>query len=203
MPFASHSANTIDAYMISDTDHKILVALERGAYRPDAETIAPELKTTNRFFWKTVESFLEKRIIRKFTIDINYGKVGFSTHAISVVKLKDQSSAESFVEKIKKIREAVEVYTVFGEQDYCIRWLCRDPDHTMHVIDQIKSDVHIETFIFGEECKPDSRVGLLQPPEEKPEPTKPASLERVLVSVVLIPMVAVVGWVLYRMLSGS
>ncbi len=128
--------------------------------------IAAEVKLTEPSLSKRIGTLVADGIIRKFTIDVNYSHrdIGFSTHAISLLNLKEQTDAasNSIVQRLDQIEEAVEVYTVFEKYDFCIRWLCRDPAHLMRVMKPILGDVqHIETIIFGEERKRSSGIGLL------------------------------------------
>lgn len=109
------------------------------------------------------ESYLSKKkkelqykygYIAKYTIEIAYEKLGYSTNAISFIKLHSISKqkTDKIAENLSNINEAIEVYTAFGKWDIYVRWLCRSPSEVMENLNKVieASDIEIlETTTFG------------------------------------------------------
>jgi DNA-binding Lrp family transcriptional regulator len=187
--------------MVSDIDRKILTELERDAFRPRT-IIASELKITESNIDKMIDALVAKGIIRKFTIEINYGlpEIGLSTHAISLVKLKDLAEETIVIEKLKKMDEAVEVYSAFDPYDLCIRWLSHSPSQAARLVDRIIDHVQTSrTHVLGEERKRASGIPLL-PSSRDVLGRSHRRLQIVLVALLISAVAAAIGGaVLYQM----
>jgi DNA-binding Lrp family transcriptional regulator len=86
---------------------------------------------------KIIEKFVADRTILKFTIDINYEKLGYNTHAISIIKTSNQAHISKIVEFISEIGQALEVYTILGESDIFVRWLSRNNNELLEAVQKV------------------------------------------------------------------
>lgn len=150
--------------MASDQELRILAALVADSDAP-RKRIADDLKLSESSLSKQISSLEHRKIIGGFTVELNYRELGFSTHAISFVTLKDQGQIPALLEHLSKINEAIEIYTVLGDDDVYIRWLCRDNAHLMAVLKEVLSGpniAHVKTTTLAEERKRERGPSLLK-----------------------------------------
>jgi Lrp/AsnC family transcriptional regulator for asnA, asnC and gidA len=124
--------------MVSEVEYKILDELYTDAHRA-RKRIANKVGISEPSLSKKIADLQDTKIIKRFTIDIDYEKIGYTTHAITLIKLGAQTR-DAFTHKMELIAnldEAIELYTVFGEWDLCVRWMCRDNAHLMEVLSHV------------------------------------------------------------------
>ena len=125
---------------------RVLNALLKDSQQP-RKGLAVSLKVSESYVSKLIKDLTEyDKYIGKFSIEIDYDKVGYSTHALTFIKLSKDSMADinSVAEKISALDDAIEVFTVFGGWDIWVRWLCRTPSAIMSNIDNVLHASHIE-----------------------------------------------------------
>jgi DNA-binding Lrp family transcriptional regulator len=144
--------------MADSTERRILNELYNDADR-SRKVIGKRVGLSEPSLSKRISELRADGVIKNFSINIDYAKVGFNTSAFTLIRLHDQhkEKATALVEKLSKLNEAVEVYTVLGTWDVYVRWLCHSPAQVMALIkDTLLSEEsvgHTETITLAEESK--------------------------------------------------
>ncbi len=144
--------------MINDVERTILSALSED-FRKHGPRLAETLGVSRSFISKKItELHAERGIIDHFTIAIDYGRLGYVAHAITMIKFENPSlaSLDQAAKQISTIDEAIEIYTVFGEWDIYVRWLCRSNSDIMQNIYRVLDRKDIKnslTVTFGKEYR--------------------------------------------------
>jgi Lrp/AsnC family leucine-responsive transcriptional regulator len=140
------------------TDRKILNQLYAQADHARKVT-AKKVGLSEPSLSKKIANLRADGIIKNFSVNIDYARTGYDTHSVTLIRLHDQHRDKQtvLVEKISKINEAVEVYTVLGVWDIFVRWVCSS---NARVMELVKNSIlaepgidHIETITLGEEYK--------------------------------------------------
>lgn len=154
--------------MLAPKDRDIIRELSANSDRP-RKSLSLILGISEPSLSKRIAGLIALGIIKRFTIDVKYEdeNIGYSIHAFSLVKLKDQDTAQStdLVNRIRSTNEAVEVYTTFGEWDLYVRWMCKNNTDLMGAISNLLRDknvAHVETVTLAKEHKRE-RGPTLQP----------------------------------------
>lgn len=146
---------------MSDTETlkmRVLDALTDDANRARKQ-IASELDISESYLSKLIRELVEDdKLIDRFTIEINHRKLGYGGNYFSLIKISDQHAQafKKLSEQLMAMPEAVEVYTVYGENDFYVRWICRDGDELMAKLNTILVDeeiVSVRTYALGQEFK--------------------------------------------------
>jgi DNA-binding Lrp family transcriptional regulator len=148
---------------IENLELQILARLEQNATAPRKE-IAFSLGISEASLSKRVSSLSAEQYISKFTIDVDYAKIGFPVTSITFFKLQNPSNdLEALLSDLVKLPYAVEVATISGEWDVMVRWVCRDNGEMMPRLRAIlpKYNMRIETFIFAEIIRRQSRLSTM------------------------------------------
>jgi len=150
------------------TDQRILDALLENSDRSRRD-IARRVGISEPSVSKKIANLKSEGLIRGFTVNIDYDKVGFHTNAITFLRLRNQSreTAATVVQSFWKVNEAVEIYSTFGEWHLYVRWHCRSNAHLMDLLkNAMPPEVeHSQTVTFGEEHKREKSPRLLPPAE--------------------------------------
>lgn len=143
---------------VGDLKIRIVNALSHDANR-SRKQISSELGISESYLSKLIRELTdEDQFIDKFTIKPNYGNLGYGAHYFSLISLGDQHSenVEKIANTIKNIPEAVEVYSVYGETDFFVRWVCRNGQDLMGMLKGVLDEKElssIKTYALGEEYK--------------------------------------------------
>ncbi len=129
--------------MVDETDMKILASLQHDAGLPQ-KVIAGNLGLTEATLSKKIRKLKDDGIIKKYTIEINFAKIGYLFSAVTMVKEKQQSDTESTASFISSLPEAVEIYKVIGEWDFAVLWLCKDPENLDTVLSKVLHHTNVE-----------------------------------------------------------
>ena len=144
--------------MINDVERTILSALAED-FRKHGPRLSETLGVSRSFISKKItELHAERGIIDHFTIAIDYAKLGYVAHAITMIKFENPSlsSLDQAAKQISTIDEAIEIYTVFGDWDIYVRWLCRSNSDIMQNIYRVLDRKDIKnslTITFGKEYR--------------------------------------------------
>ncbi len=138
------------------TDRKILDALVKDSDVPRRD-VARQVQISEGSLSKRISALKEEGLIREFSLNIDYDKAGFHTNAFTLLRLKEQErdSSVRVVQRLAKLDEVIEVYSIFGEWDIYVRWLCRNNAHLMDVLkDVLSQDIaQAQTVTLGQEHK--------------------------------------------------
>jgi Lrp/AsnC family transcriptional regulator, regulator for asnA, asnC and gidA len=141
--------------MIDVIDRKILDSLSEDAHRSLAET-AKSVSISAPYLSKKLAALRKMKVIKWFSVEIDYDQLGYNVHALSFVSLKDQHHAARIIDKIKAIDEAIEVFEVLGHWDLYVRWICRSNSQVMDFVQGILEDesvANVETTTLARERK--------------------------------------------------
>ena len=108
--------------MIDEKDQKIIKELEKNS-RNTTKKIASNISIPRVTVHDRIQKMKEKGIIKKFTVNINYKKIGLPTEAfifISFLPNIDVSQRE-LAERIAKIPSIIEVHIISGEYDLFLK----------------------------------------------------------------------------------
>lgn len=137
---------------------RVLDALTEDANRARKQ-VANELNISESYLSKLIKELVdEDKLINRFTISINHRKLGYGGNYFSLIKIGDQHAQafKKLADQLIEMPEAVEVYTVYGDDDFYVRWICRDGDELMTKLNTILADkeiVTVRTFALGQEYK--------------------------------------------------
>ena len=143
----------------SEKEQSVLVELIKDSDRPRKQ-IASVLGMSESEFSRTVGSLRERGIIKKFTVDIDYGKIGYPDTGIFMFSLNDRNQAEGILPKLAEINEIIEIHEVFSEDhDIIVKIMCEDNKRIREVckrissLEEVKNDSHTFTIIFAGTAK--------------------------------------------------
>ena len=108
--------------MIDEKDQKIIKELEKNS-RNTTKKIASNVGIPRVTVHDRIQKMKEKGIIKKFTVNINYKKIGLPTEVfifISFLPNIDVSQRE-LAERIAKIPSIIEVHIISGEYDLLLK----------------------------------------------------------------------------------
>lgn len=144
---------------LTEKEQGIVHELFTNSNRPYKE-IAFKLKMSESAFSRTVTDLTRRGIIKKFTIDIDYEKLGYSEGALYMFSLHDKKKMDEVIEKIMNIKGITEIYEVFSDQhDVVLRLMCeRNTDITKIVkniseFPEVNGDKSTFTIILADEHK--------------------------------------------------
>jgi DNA-binding Lrp family transcriptional regulator len=144
--------------MVDRIDRKILNELYVDSDR-SRKVIGKLVALSEPSLSKKIAMLRAEKVIKNFSVDIDYESVGFNTNSVTLIRIHDahKDKQTALVQKIAKINEAIEVYMILGPWDVYVRWLCKSNARVMEIInDKLLSDesvAHTETITLGVEFK--------------------------------------------------
>ena len=142
---------------IDEIDRKILDSLSSDS-KGSQKLMSAALGISEPSITKRKRNLEGRKIIKNYSIIIGYDRVGYTTNAITLVKLKVQKNEviNAIASELMKINDAVEVYTVFGEWDLSVRWMSTSPARVSEFVQQIAENenvAHTQTVQLATEHK--------------------------------------------------
>jgi DNA-binding Lrp family transcriptional regulator len=129
--------------VIDFIDLKILAELQKDAGRPQ-KVLASDLDITEATLSKKIKKLITDKVIRKYTIDVNYSDIGYLFSALTMVKEKKQSDSEVTGRTLVEIPEAIQVYKVTGDWDFVVVWLCKNPEQLDNVVSKVLNHANVD-----------------------------------------------------------
>ena len=138
-------------------DRKILDSLTSDS-KGSQKLLSASLGISEPSITKRKRDLEGKKIIKNYSINIGYDRIGYTTNAVTLVKLKVQKNEviNAIVAELLKINDAIEVYTVFGEWDIFVRWMSTSPARVsefVQLISENESVAHTQTVQLASEHK--------------------------------------------------
>jgi DNA-binding Lrp family transcriptional regulator len=130
-----------------DKDIKLLSELLQDADRSQ-KTLSAAIGITESELTRRKQKMKESGIIRKYTIDIDYSKVGYNTVGYFMFSEKDKSaeSSDDVVKFLMDIEEIIEINEVFGRDlDFVLKIMCRDNNHFLDVVGKIRNHANVRS----------------------------------------------------------
>ena len=109
------------SYVPDAIDLRILEELKVDANRPRKE-ISAKLAIAESNLSRRIANLKYHKIIRRFTVDLGHGELGYLTEAFSRIRIKDQEHLDRIEKYLAKEDAAVYVARVFGQWDLLVGW---------------------------------------------------------------------------------
>ncbi len=115
---------------LSQTDIRILALLQQDASLTAAE-IAERVNLSTSPCWRRINRLEQEGIIEKKVALLNAEKLGMGLVVFSRISLdkNDEATLNDFEQRISRLPEVVECYTVTGSADYFLKIITRDIKH--------------------------------------------------------------------------
>ena len=124
---------------LSAKELKVLRVLLENSDRPQKH-LAALTGLSESDFSRTKLMLVSRGVIRKFTVDVDYRKLGYPEVGVLFATVIDKKSIRQLVQEIAEIPEAIEIAEAFGQDyDLLIKLMCRDNYHLRDVIEKILS----------------------------------------------------------------
>lgn len=136
--------------MIDSIDVKILNSLiENG--RVAITKVARALSISNVATQQRVTKLEKSGVIRGYSVDIDYTKLGYTTVAYIGIFLEKAKNYESVIEEMKSVPEILEAHFTTGNYSIFAKIIAKDNAHLMQVlnnqIQKLDGISRTETFI--------------------------------------------------------
>lgn len=111
---------------IDEVDEKILAILgDEG--RISYTSLGEKVGISDVAVKKRINNLQEKNVISRFTVDINYPKIGRPLHAFLFVKTSPEAT-DKIEKNLKDDKSVLETYRAIGEYDLIVEAACKDLD---------------------------------------------------------------------------
>jgi Lrp/AsnC family transcriptional regulator for asnA, asnC and gidA len=151
---------------ISEKEKLVLRALLIGSNRPRKQ-MAMDIGMSESDFSRTTKGLMDAGIIKKFTIEIDYKKLGYPDVGLFVFSLKDKKYIKEVVRKLREYAEIIEIQEVFGEEHDVIIRIMAENNERIRIIseeissmEEVNSDAHTFTLIFALNYKREAGVDI-------------------------------------------
>ena len=121
---------------------------------------------------KKIATLQDEGYIKKFTIEVDYSKLGYPINAVTVVRLGDQAGGlvDRAIEVLVSLPQTIEVATIVVEWDIYVRWMCSDNAEMISAVRKLLAEFpgsRTETFTLAEFFKCQRGVELIAKGEQK------------------------------------
>lgn len=120
---------------LDDVDRKILAILQKNGRTPLRE-ISKEVGLAESTIYERIKRLKERGVIKKFTVILDPGALGFHILAVVLFKCKD-GMYSSVAEELKKYPEIVEVYETTGNYDMLVKIRTRSSEELNSFLDKM------------------------------------------------------------------
>jgi len=120
---------------LDDVDRKILAILQKNSRTPLRE-ISKEVNLAESTVYERIKKLKERGIIKKFTVILDPGSLGFKILAFILIKAK--AGKYSYVaNELKKHPEIVEIFETTGDYDMLVKIRTRGSEELNEFLDTI------------------------------------------------------------------
>lgn len=109
---------------IDEIDRKILEFLEKDA-RISYTDLAKKLSLSDVAVRKRIDKLVEEGVIQKFSVSIDYKKLGKPLHVFLLLKINPIEIGK-IKEEIEKLKNVIQIFPVIGEYDLILEIVCKD-----------------------------------------------------------------------------
>lgn len=134
-------------------ERKVLLSLLEDSNKAQKEINNSTGMTTTKVS-RTISDLKQRKIIRKYTIDIDYSKIGYSVTAYFVFEeiKKGEKNTSNVIDFIKSIPQIIEIHKIFGKgHDFIVKIMCGSNEELMTIVEKINSHENVKndnTFTF-------------------------------------------------------
>jgi DNA-binding Lrp family transcriptional regulator len=136
---------TFEIMFLDVIDLQILNLLKENS-RAKLTKLAADVNLTPAAIKHRIERLVECGIIDRFTISINYKKVGFEILAYIVVHATSKDNISSITISLKKIPEITKISVLMGDPDFIAEIRVNDLNMLINLIKKISQIEEIQTF---------------------------------------------------------
>ncbi|MEU8249588.1 Lrp/AsnC family transcriptional regulator [Nonomuraea sp. NPDC048916] len=122
---------------IDDIDHRLLRLLREDGRRTFSE-MAGEVGLSVAAVKRRVDRLRELGVITGFTVQIDYGKLGWNVEAFTELRYVGSTPVSEIVRTATDAPEVQAVFTIAGDPDALIHIRVRDLGHLQRVIDDLR-----------------------------------------------------------------
>jgi len=141
-------------YEIDNIDLSILNILTKNAKKPYTD-VARKVHVSGGTVHVRMNKLEDAGIVRRATLDLDYGKLGYSLTAFLGVYLAKSSLYDTVFEQLTMIDEIITIHYTTGNYSMFLKLLCKDTTHLKDIlhdqIQRIDGIVRTETIISLEE----------------------------------------------------
>jgi len=134
---------------IDDVDKKIFEILKEDA-RISYTDLAKQLKISDVAAKKRVDKLISKGIIKNFTINIDYSKIGKPVHAFVLLR-SSPKGVQKISEVVSKMPNVIKIYNSLGSFDFVFEVISESVEELRDLVESkigsIKEVVEIQTLI--------------------------------------------------------
>ncbi|MFH0986716.1 MAG: Lrp/AsnC family transcriptional regulator [Candidatus Micrarchaeota archaeon] len=124
---------------LDSIDSKIIEELQQDA-RISYTELAKKLKLSDVAVRKRIDKLVGNKIIRNFSIAVDYAKLGKPIYAFLLVKTLPAES-ENARSRIKRMSDIIEVIPVMGEYDFIVEAIAPDMPSLKKLVDDNLSNI--------------------------------------------------------------
>lgn len=149
---------------LSEKEKRVLKVLSENSDRPQKElAVLSGMKEPE--FSRTKKELITRGVIRKYTVQIDYRKLGFPELGVLFLSVFDKKAIRDVVSSVLEIPEAIAVFEVFGQDfDLVIKLMCEDNQHLREVtekitnLENVRAGEHTFTIIYSRVFRDESGV---------------------------------------------
>jgi len=147
-------SNKTSNFQIDNLDLEILSILMQDATIPYTE-IAKKLIVSGGTIHVRMKKMQEMGVIKGSFLEIDAQRIGYDVCAFLGIYLEKGSQYKDAVERLKKVKEIVELHYCTGAYSMFAKIICKDTNHLRHVLNEeiqaVEGIQRTETFISLEE----------------------------------------------------
>jgi DNA-binding Lrp family transcriptional regulator len=155
--------------MPAEEDRRILSELLKNSDRPQ-KSLSVSIGISESEFTRRKQNMLNLGIIQRYTITIDYEKLGYNSVGYYIFTVNDKTTIKTtdLVNFLKQIPEVIEINQVFGMGiDFIIKIMCKSNNQFYTVVGRISSHANV---------KSDSSFSAIVAEVSKNEPGAPIEL---------------------------
>jgi len=116
-----------------EMDYAILQKVQEDG-RISYRSLSREIPLSTPVIIERIRRMEDVGIIKRFTVDIDHGKLGFSVKAILSMSIDNKDPATDIFDRILSIPEVLDCWRVTGNDDYVLRVIARSMSHLDEVL---------------------------------------------------------------------
>lgn len=130
---------------LSEKETKVLRELLSNSDRSQKQMSAAS-GISQSDFTRVKQDLVGRGIIKKFTVDLDYKKIGYPNTALFLFSVLNKKELQIVIDEIKNIPEVIEILEVFGEDhDIIIRLMCEDNERIRAICKEITENKNVNS----------------------------------------------------------
>lgn len=121
--------------MVDEIDLKIIKELQTNS-RTSFANLGRKVNLSPSAIRERVQKLEDSKIIRNYSIDLDYSKIGYGIEVFIILKLFS-GRLKSFISEAPKFPEVSEAYRITGTQNIHMKVILKDQLHLQQFIDKL------------------------------------------------------------------